>query len=124
MGGLVDDLMEHQINVVLGTAQRLQSWAASNDVAKPLTTQKEDDPCNDFAQEMVRCISDLPPPKVSFTGTTLKCPLYVVQVQVQTFFWTDTEFLKLLAFAVKLDRVPEMSKKKAVYQQKYWPGHK
>lgn len=111
MGGLIDELMEHEIDVILGTAHRLQSWAAPSDVAKVQNKQPCDDPCTAVADEILRSTIDLPPPKVKDSLHEHKGVCYVgnMCMQVQTFLRTDTEYLKRPAFAFKLERIPGMS---------------
>ena len=68
MGELADELMEHVIDVALGTAHRLQSWAEPHDVTRSSQApqQKPSDTLgSDFAREILRCASDLPAPKVT-----------------------------------------------------------
>ena len=67
MGRLVNELMEHEIDAVLGTVHRLQSWAAPSDVTKSPPIQNKqpcDDPCTDVAEEILRCTINLLLPKV------------------------------------------------------------
>ena len=58
MGGLVHELMDHVSDVVLETARCLQRWT------EPQGVGHDSNPCDEFAEQLMRCTIDLPVPKV------------------------------------------------------------
>ena len=61
MAGLKDELMTHFTDVVLVTANRLQSWSSSN---PSNSTEMDSNPCNEFAKQLLACIECMPVPQV------------------------------------------------------------
>ena len=65
--------MQHEIDAVFGTDHRLQSWAGPSEAKSSVMQNKQpcDDPCTDVAEGILRCTTDLLPPKVKrFTTRT------------------------------------------------------
>ena len=69
MSKLGDELMEYFTDVVLETANRLQRWSEPGSLTTPSQKMEvlHDDPCNDFAEELLKCTRGLPIPTVSMT---------------------------------------------------------